>query len=223
MCTVSIVPTINGLILTSSRDEQKERPTLAPQYYLRGTRRLWYPKDMQSGGTWLAFEEETGRIACLLNGAFDAHVRASSYRKSRGQILLESFDYDDSTVLLDCLDLDGIEPFTLLLLNSFEGAIRELRWDGDQKHFIELDMKEPKIWSSATLYSVTESRERERWFREWLKANPAERILEFHQGSHGSDPMYDIRMVRSGGLQTVSISQIRIKGAEVTLSYQEIS
>jgi hypothetical protein len=222
MCTVSIVPTINGLILTSSRDEQKARPTLAPQYHLWGSRRLWYPKDMQSGGTWLAFEEETGRIACLLNGAFDAHVRASSYRKSRGQILLESFNYGDSTALLNCLDLDGIEPFTLLLVDSLVSTLWELRWDGHYKHFKELDLNEPKIWSSATLYSVTESMERERWFREWLLTNPAERILEFHQGSYGSDPKVDIRMVRSGGLQTVSISQIRIKGAEAELSYQEL-
>ncbi len=222
MCTVSIVPIVGGLVLTSSRDEQKARPTLAPQYYEQGARRLWYPKDQQAGGTWLALEEGTGKAACLLNGAFEAHVREASYRKSRGQLLLEYFDFEGPWHFQEQVDLSHIEPFTLLMLNFHANKLAELRWDGTHKHYSEVDTTRPRIWSSATLYTALEREARERWFDEWLEKNDWERIIEFHLGKSGEDPAFDIRMLRPGGLQTVSISQVCFRGVDVKLFYQDL-
>lgn len=222
MCTVSIVPIVGGLVLTSSRDEQKMRPTLAPQYYEHGSRRLWYPKDQQAGGTWLALEEETGKVACLLNGAFEAHVREANYRKSRGQVLLEYFDFEGPGHFQEQVDLNYIEPFTLLMLNFHANELAELRWDGTQKYYSEIDVTRPRIWSSATLYTALEREAREHRFEKWLEKNNWERVLEFHLGSSGEDPAFDIRMLRSGGLQVVSISQVCFLGTDVKLFYQDL-
>ncbi|CAM4212243.1 hypothetical protein EWU23_03990 [Cytophagaceae bacterium 50C-KIRBA] len=209
MCTVSYIPTETGFILTSNRDEKVIRPTDIPKnYHMKGSH-LIFPKDLQSGGTWIALSPSENRIACLLNGAFENHTKKESYKLSRGQVLLDSFIYPNAEMFQAFMDFDDVEPFTLIMLeNKSTPRLTELRWDGEQKHVSKLDTSKTKIWSSATLYSPEIRLLREQLFQEWLLHNPPQNILDFHKGSLGINKENDIMMERGNALKTISISQI---------------
>lgn len=170
MCTVTYIPVGKSVFITSNRDERSGRaPALYPAVYTGLTGRLLYPKDAQAGGSWFALHER-GHILVLLNGAFIRHIPQPPYRKSRGLVLLE---------LTDCLSpldgflsmaLDGIEPFTLILLEGEK--LHECRWDGMVKHHLRVSADQPHIWSSVTLYGPGVSEKRRRWFDEWLLKDP---------------------------------------------------
>ena len=51
----------------------------------------------------------------MLNGAFTKHERNLPYRKSRGLIVLEIFEYKSFSDFVTDVDLHNIEPFTLVL------------------------------------------------------------------------------------------------------------
>lgn len=211
MCTVTYIPVKGGFILTSSRDERVIRPTLKPLVYKHVPQSIIYPKDEIAGGTWIASDQN--RVACMLNGAFDNHISKDFYSKSRGTILLESFAYriDD---FVQSINLSEIEPFTLLLIEFGETIyITELIWDGKSKHLNISDNRIPKIWSSATLYSKEERTQRQEWFNNWLvrHAYAEDRnIINFHTVKHTDNSSNNVMMKRKNGLQTLSISQIRL-------------
>lgn len=92
MCTVIYIPLNDGFVLTSSRDEKVHRPTLKPKAYLHKNNILVYPKDEIANVTWIAASNKN-RIACLLNGAYQNHERKDYYSKSRGQVLIDCFEY----------------------------------------------------------------------------------------------------------------------------------
>lgn len=223
MCTVSYVPLTNGFLLTSSRDEQKKRPTAPPQPYLVNEQEIIFPKDLQSGGTWIALSPNESRAACLLNGAYENHEKKAYYRKSRGQILLDSFAHKTTEAFYELLHLEDIEPFTLLLIDNQKTLkINELRWDGTRKHFSEIDLSSPHIWSSATLYEKEIREQRKEWFKEWLSENEWQFIAQFHAQKKGIEAQNDLVMERSGGLQTVSISQIKCNETDFEFHYTDL-
>lgn len=225
MCTVTYIPTPGGFVLTSSRDEKQVRPTLPPQEYRHGIRKLTYPKDEIAGGTWIATDHQ-GNIACLLNGAFENHVKQPCYRKSRGLVLLESFEAHDAVDFWDATVLEGVEPFTLLLIRGIETEqLLECRWDGEQKHLREVDAKRTSIWSSATLYDRNARINREQWFAQWIAMHAAQEdrnIIGFHTTKHGNDQTRDVLMEREGGLRTVSVTQVARIGHYERMFYQDL-
>jgi len=114
MCTVTYLPRPSGFILTHNRDEA---PARSSQTIVRektpGGQTLIFPRDTLAGGTWIA-TSRAGRTVCLLNGAFVLHKRVLPYRRSRGLILLDFFDWENPDDFFCDYDFEGIEPFTLL-------------------------------------------------------------------------------------------------------------
>jgi hypothetical protein len=211
MCTVTFIPIKNGFVLTSNRDEMTSRATLPVRSYKVDGKTIVYPKDTLKGGTWIACDLN-GRAACLLNGAFKNHNKLEYYSRSRGAILLESFNFEIDT-FPETVNLEGIEPFTLLLLaHGIPSQLIELRWDGLRKYTRNLDTSQAYIWSSATLYNALDSKIREEWFTNWIRCYSNiedNNILNFHSGVHTQDNTTNILMNRKNGLQTVSISQVK--------------
>lgn len=214
MCTITYLPTAtDAFILTSNRDESGLRPTRAPAIEDRGSLKLVYPKDLLAGGTWVCISNRN-RAACLMNGAFEKHERKPPYRKSRGLVLLDLFDYESVSDFLSGYDFEGIEPFTIIVYDRL--AMTEFRWDGTRKHTRAVDTGKPHIWSSASLYSIAVREKRERWFRKWLaerKNFDRDEILRFHRFGGEGDRENDFVMNRQGVVQTVSITSI-VKNAE---------
>lgn len=222
MCTVTYIPQPDGFILTSNRDEKIYRPTLLPDIYSHHHHQMIYPKDQKAGGTWIAASLDQ-RFACLLNGAFTAHQKQPHHTKSRGKVLLESFQYTDVTAFAQLSDFSAVEPFTLLL---FKGkTLYECKWDGKNKFLKKVSNDQPAIWSSSTLYSEETRNQREQIFYDWLRhydAPSAHDLFDFHGSKHAMDDENGILMQRTGGLQTLSITQIHFKNNSFRMHYQDL-
>ncbi len=225
MCTVTFIPLKNGFVLTSSRDEQNFRPTQKPQIYTYKECPILYPKDEIANGTWIAVSEKK-KIACLLNGGIMPHVRKDSYAKSRGIILLDSFVAKSHSDFMENVNLENIEPFTLLLID-YEADLNflQLIWDGTNKHIEKIENSKNRIWSSVTLYSETDRTIRISWFDQWIdehKTIEGKNILNFHSEKHTEDAVNNILMNRENFLQTVSITQIKVKENTETFDYYDL-
>lgn len=214
MCTLTYLPNSNGgFILTSNRDEKVDRKaTLPPENYYHHGVRVVYPKDTQGGGTWLA-TAENGFTLCLLNGAFEKHNSTPPYRKSRGLVLIDFFEYNQVGKFLANYEFNGIEPFTLVIIEKqLNVVLHQIRWDGSMIHHLLLNEHEPHIWSSATLYNIETIAERELWFKEWLAVHPEPTIhdmLYFHHFGGKGDQHNDLLMNRGDRLKTLSISSVK--------------
>lgn len=211
MCTVTYLPASSGFILTHNRDEA---PTRSPKIISRekiGGDTLLFPRDTKAGGAWVG-TTKSGKTACLLNGAFLKHHHSPPYRRSRGLMLLDFFEFEDSGSFFQDYDLDGIEPFTFLLFQK--ELVAELRWDGSQRYFKKLPPDVPHFWCSATLYPPDMQAQREQVFRDWLKSRPTipnpRSLISLHRTGSVGDPENDFVMNRGGRVCTVSITQVAV-------------
>ncbi len=222
MCTVTFLPLgKSNFILTSNRDEQKERATLFPKKYIEDNVELVFPKDKLAGGTWIGVSSKK-RLVCVLNGAYENHKKRNSYKKSRGLIAKEILKDENFTTYIENLDLEGIEPFTLIIVDwNASLNLYELIWDEQQKRFSKLK-NEPKIWSSSTLYSNKIREMRKKWFKDWIENNEflSETILAFHSSEIG-DKEQAILMKRPT-VETVSITSIKKEGTIVEMNYNDV-
>ncbi len=231
MCTVTYVPQEEGtpFVLTSNRDEKVYRPTQPPAGYKHGEQKIIYPRDEQAGGSWIAINEK-GKLACLLNGAFVAHKKQKFHTISRGTILVDfTASERNSHEYFSDKDLTRVEPFTVVSMEHNSGNVQdftEFIWDGQNKHFRQLDAKSPYIWSSATLYNEEHRNIRKDWFVRFFKENKGymtpERIVGFHSGEHTANSSINVIMQRDGGLKTVSITQVTPDGKQLKMKYTDL-
>src|SRR5688500_10833072 len=92
MCTVTFIPSKQGMFLTSNRDEKNLRASAVyPAVYEFSSGKTIFPKDADAGGTWIAVHQN-GNAIVLLNGGLFKHIPAPPYRKSRGLIVLDLID-----------------------------------------------------------------------------------------------------------------------------------
>lgn len=223
MCTVTYIPLERGnYILTSNRDEA---PARSPQNISRlhtAGQELAFPRDEAAGGTWIAISS-ANRLACILNGAFEKHERRPPYRRSRGLMALDFFEYPAAEDFLNDYRFEGMEPFTLIVLE--QGRLLEFRWDEQQGHRQWLDAGQPRIWSSAPLYPPEIRRKREQWFDEWRKGRnrfTREEILDFHFNAGDGDPWNDVVMNRGDIVRTVSVTSIFKDAAALDMQYHDL-
>lgn len=223
MCTVTFFPNPSrGFILSSSRDESPERKISAVVQRQMGSTSFVYPQDATAGGTWIA-ADSTGRVLCLLNGAFERHAHIPPYRKSRGLLVLEFMEAMDIPSFFQQYHLEGIEPFTLILAS--QGVLWEFLWDGNKRFMQQRDANAKYIWSSPTLYDREARVLRELWLKEWFEPSQEysrEKILEFHQEAGKEDPHNSLVMNRSGTVRTVSISQFVVEKKPFGFYYFEL-
>lgn len=210
MCTVVFIPKGDKYFFASLRDENPLRPkALAPDYKLMGNTKVLSPTDALAFGTWLGVTE-TGNIIILLNGAFEKHERKINYTKSRGLIVSELLAANLPTTAWDLFDLEGVEPFTLVVWSK--GDLFELVWDGEIKHITKLNPMQPTIWSSSTLYNQEAKAIRKNLFQEWIQINnpvSALSLLNFFK-SHADDEN-GFLMNRNEQTKTLSYSFIECK------------
>ena len=223
MCTVTFLPlSSNSFILTSNRDEQRLRETIPPKKYVEDGVEMVFPKDKLAGGTWIGTSSKN-RLVCVLNGGFVKHKRKVSYKKSRGVIAKEILKEDNLFEYIENLGLNGIEPFTMVIVdwNNDELRLYELIWDEQIKHFSKFK-NEPKIWSSSTLYSNEVKEIRKSWFQNWIVENEftSEKVLEFHHSEIG-DKEQSVLMKRSY-VETVSISSVKKENEIIKMQYEDV-
>jgi uncharacterized protein with NRDE domain len=222
MCTVSFVRVNDAVIITSNRDEHIQRENAAaPAFHQLQNKKIIFPKDARAGGTWFA-AADNGVVAVLLNGAFEKHIAQPPYRKSRGLILLEIIEADIPLSFFKTLNLDNIEPFTVVLYQP--GLLHELRWDGKDKHQKALDIAGNYIWSSATLYTDAVTKHRQNLFNRFIhSANTitATSVHDFH-GSNNGDIENGFVISRQTGMQTFSITQAAVQSDAVNFLHTDL-
>ena len=218
MCTVTYIPHHEKVFLASNRDEKHWRSAaIPPREYEFPSGKIYFPRDGDAGGSWIAVHENRNVIV-LLNGGWEKHIPDPPYEKSRGVVLLDLIQTPRPFDHFRSYNLENIEPFTLVMRGT--GQLAECRWDGERKHAKKLDASLPHIWSSVTLYSKQVVAKREAWFEEWLKSQTGitlDDVLHFHQFTGDGDQHNDLLMNRDGQVYTVSIT-----GMEITPDHAEI-
>ena len=220
MCTVTFIPADNGYFLTHSRDEKKARKKASvPCHTIINNKKLIFPIDGESGGSWIALQEN-GNAVCLLNGAFKKFTDSASYKISRGKIFLELASSENIIHAFDNILLHNIAPFTLIIFQYKN--LFECRWDGVQKHIALLKNTSPRIWSSCTLYDEENQQNRLTWFNNWLLINPVPsvmQIINFHTSAGDGDVRNNLLMERDGIYSTVSITSIAVTADDRMMQY----
>lgn len=226
MCTVTFVPTTqNSFIFTSNRDERYDRTEVDfPSINELENEKVYFPKDCEAKGTWIASSSK--RLACLLNGAFEKHVRTPPYRLSRGVILLDSFKYSSVPAFIVNYDLSDIEPFTMIILEydvNGQLELHQLKWDGKIPDYTFLPTDEAHIWSSPTLYTPEVVKEKEVLFQGWMKdKEPTPELLkDFHKNGKTADPHNNVMLERPE-VGTISITSIIKNDDSIQLVYDDL-
>lgn len=221
MCTVTFIPTSQGVYLTSNRDESKNRSiALPPKTYNRNGCEMIYPQDRDAAGSWIILKEN-GDAAVLLNGAFTKHTRLENYRKSRGLILLDILEQLCPYEHFLAINLGNIEPFTMVLFSKAQ--LWECRWDGVRKHTLLLDAGKPYSWCSATLYNEATAKKRKQLFLQWFSSTGTvciTKIMNFHR--HAGKGKHDKLVINNGRMHTVSITAIFIKAGKSVMHYRDL-
>lgn len=223
MCTVSFVSQLGKTIITSNRDEKIIRPSaIEPKSYLVNNKKIIFPKDPKAGGTWYAIDE-LGTILVLLNGALEKHKVELYYRKSRGLIVLDIISSSSPKDFWAELDLDNIEPFTLVLFQNNE--LYQLRWNGIEKQKLPLDINKKHIWSSSTLYPKEIREKRSDWFYTFLEQNPdisETKMLNFHRYTEEKNQENGLVINRNDEMKTLSITQSIIEKNKVCIKHYDL-
>ncbi|WP_428229039.1 NRDE family protein [Flavobacterium sp.] len=223
MCTVSFVNNNGVVIITSNRDEKVIRPrAIVPRNYVHNGKNVMYPKDSKAGGTWFAMDED-GTVLVLLNGGTTKHNPVLPYRKSRGLIVLDIIANESPKYFWKQIDLDNIEPFTLVLYH--EKMLYELIWDGFLKISKKLDESQNYIWSSVTLYLDEIRKERLDWFFDFLKGKNEISFLDmlnFHRNAHSDDTQNGLIINRDNMMKTLSVTQTVIEQNKNVMKYYDL-
>lgn len=218
MCTVSFIANKQGYVLTSNRDEAPGRATAEPEWWTpSGGVPFKAPVDLEKKGTWIAAGED-GRSACLLNGAFEKHRRVLPYTHSRGALIPRAFEAANFRTFYHTIDLEGFEPFTLILVDEL---LQVIRWDGKRKVLEFLSKERSHLWSSATLYSAEVHTVKQGKFETFLQEHPQpgpDDLLKLHGVKHPND-----FILRRDEVRTVSITQVVSHGDGCTMQYLQPS
>lgn len=209
MCTLTYVPNLENkqnFMLVDNRDEAVNRPAEFPQTYRELDTQLFYPKDIQAGGTWFGISVKKRAIA-LMNGAFKRHRRKTSYQKSRGIVVKELLAADNLKQTIDHYNFEKIEAFYGVIFSwNDQIEILEVIWDGEELHLNKKDPTEPHIWSSAMTFSPEEHEKKKVQFDRFMENNFSyeelqEKLWDFHQSEENG------MILDYGQLKTTSISR----------------
>lgn len=222
MCTVTYIPYKENIFITSNRDESPDRRSKGlTSRHDAGQHVIHYPLDAESNGSWIAMTD-TGRSVCLLNGGFAPFIPDSSYRMSRGQVVIDAAAADDISHFTEHYNFEGIAPFTLLLYEK--DRFLQIVWDGFKRHIEELSPAEPQLWSSVTLYPPEVRAWRKQLFEEWIidrKSFDRDSIMAFHCLKKG-DAVNDFVMNRQDMVKTLSVTSIQLQKDKGSLLHLDL-
>jgi len=180
------------------------------------------PKDEESSGSWIIISD-TNQLVCILNGAFERHERKLPYRLSRGVMAKEFFSYSDADAFIKEFEFDGMEPFTLIIVDG--GILYELKWDSNELHVKKPEHTQMHLWASATLYNEELQRKRQQWFKEWKDKTMCMNqgcILSFHKNGGEGNPQSDVVMNYHDLVKTTSITSVISEHGKFEMRFESL-
>jgi len=221
MRTVTYIPSKNDIFITSIRKEKiGHTAALPPERYSFSSGSIIFPKETDTGGSWIACHAN-GNAVAFLNETVTADTSGASYRKSRGLILLDLADHTTPFNCFLAINLNRIAPFTAVILDSFH--LFECSWDGRSKSFNELDAQAPHIWSSV-LYANDTASIRKTQFEESvaaIKTFSSKTVLDLHQALDNREST-ELQTGAAEGLLTTSITLITIGPQLAKMQYLDV-
>ena len=222
MCTLTVYSGKKRCIVTMNRDELRTRKE-AGVLYSRSSNdaRLFYPVDINSGGTWFGANNR-GVILCLLN-RYQAPQHSNP--ESRGTIIPEALAQGDVAAViawLEKLDFPQYNPFDLFLIAKKK--MIHFSWDSTDYKVLELPLKSWFIFTSSSLLSEEVTAFRQNIFRAWTrevgkKLSDADEIIRgFHLIQIDGLESHSVLMEREK-THTRSIVQADLNGKELSLQY----
>ena len=226
MCTVTIVPVVDGFRLGCNRDERRDRPLAwPPAVHGLPHRTAIFPVDPTGLGTWVGVND-TRLAAALLNRSTDSTVPLDKNRlRSRGLIipgLLDCASLTEALHLGAALDPRDFDRFRLVMVQR--GTIATLTSDGAELAVELAGLTRPIMLTSSLLGEAWVEGPRrllfERFFageeRSWVRAQS-----RFHQHQWRRRRDISVRMERADA-QTVSHAFVSVTGSAIELRYRAL-
>jgi hypothetical protein len=153
MCTLTFIAGDTSHHIAMNRDERITRGAgKPPETHHGGGTKAIYPSD-GDGGTWIGVNER-GIVLALLNWNDVASPRERDGKaRSRGQVipaLIGSRCFVELSTAFQVSNLEGMSPFRLVGIFTFEKQIWEWRWDSVQLE-PRVHRWESRHWFSSSL------------------------------------------------------------------------
>jgi hypothetical protein len=188
---------------------------------------VWYPRDPQGGGTWVAANGH--RLAVALLNRQQPHTRPvdaneKAERRSRGRIVLALAQASAVSALrprLSEVDPGDYAPFRLIAVRNRDVLIATS--DGRQLEIADALLTTPLLFTSSSLSDDEAERRRRPLFDELvLRGNdPLAGQWIFHDHRWPDCPEFSVRMQRSDA-RTVSRTVVDVTGRRVSLTYEPL-
>ncbi|MBX7165901.1 MAG: NRDE family protein [Pirellulales bacterium] len=226
MCTVTVLPFRFGARVVCNRDELRSRAIAQPPaMHVVVGRRTAFPRDPDSGGTWIAITD-AGLCLVLLNVNDQACASQGSAppSRSRGTIVpgvCRAASLDEAVARASALDFPKFAPFRLLLIDRSRYA--ECAWNGTgmQIRYPAL-LDGPLMYTSSSLGDSLVEAPRRAWFDSCFcsAANWRRRQIEFHLTAWPGDEARSVWMTRADAL-TVSQTTVDLGAAKLRMAYRK--
>jgi hypothetical protein len=226
MCTVSLLPTPQGVRLVSNRDEKRSRPRATlPSLHQLGARRMLAPIDPQGLGSWIGVSD-AGLIVTLLNQTpphRDTHPSVVAPR-SRGELVLRALSQPDIAgiaAMLGRIDQREYGGFVLIAV-SREELLEASSADKVAALSIERgSLSTPRVWSSSSLGDSLVVRPRAELFAQVVLAGPSPKSQDaFHDHVWPQRTWQSVLMERADA-RTVSTTACELLRGMATMSYTD--
>jgi hypothetical protein len=225
VCTVSIVPSGGGLRVVCNRDERRSRLlALAPRPQCIAGRRVLFPIDTASGGTWIGVNDASLAFV-LLNRTIDVDRPKTPPAQSRGTVipaLLTSGALHVAIKRATTLAPERFAPFRLIALHGQRSAV--ITSDGRRLSLYVETIGTPLMFTSSSLGDAVVAAPRRELFEQlvvrgrsgWLDGQ-----YFFHRHSWPQATETSVLMSR-GEARTVSRTVFETTSPITTLTYEPI-
>jgi hypothetical protein len=226
MCTVSVVPRIQGFRLVCNRDERTSRSgALTPQRQAAGFHGAVFPIDPEGGGTWIGLNDRGLALALLNRTGTPRTASFAPPSRSRGLIIPPLLAHDhlvDAIWAATALDLRVFRPFRLVAVHA--GLVGVVTWDGRDATVEGAALTQPLLFTSSSLGDALVEGPRRRLFTRlvlgardsWLDGQ-----RRFHRHQWSDRPEISVQMARPGA-RTVSRTVIDVTAAAPSLAYEPL-
>ena len=198
MCVVSYISHNKVFYLTSNRDIPKNTKVAIPpkRYNIKG-HDIIFPKDPDAGGSWIAATPQ--KLGCVLNAK---NKREINNNNSRGLLLIDLLQQEDSDKYFIKANLENIYPFSIIELDTSKKTLKNFMWNGDNRKIEKLNINKSYLWLSSSIYKNNTINKKSELFNIMLNTEISKaRIKKFHLKNQFCN-------IKQDNINTVSITQV---------------
>jgi len=220
MCTLTVLPSSVGTIVSMNRDEADSRAETGEHLELNanGELQTWWPIDSVSQGTWFGVRGD-GLVAALLN-RYQGH--GTTPKRSRGLIIpwvLANAPAESLLAFINAYDWSDFAPFDLVLV--FGRRVLQCSWEDGVMQVQVASSERPYFLSSSSQEYEASMQIRRTAFEQFIalqSISPEHVIEDLHRKAHPDNPTLGLLM-RRPGRSTRSISQAVVSAQGIQHRY----